>query len=137
MNKFTEKFMERLQDMVKPGSTRNIKILKHSRNIKTPQKKKKKKLQKTQKQLNKLREDLEKLQSAKETIIKEIYEIKKTAHDMKEEFNKDIGNLRKKNETESLGIRSSFNKIKYMGKPIQKTRTSGRQNVKTCRQNRY
>jgi hypothetical protein len=43
MNKITEKFMERLQDMVKPGSTRNIKILKHSRNIKTPQIKKKKK----------------------------------------------------------------------------------------------
>jgi hypothetical protein len=50
--------MERLQDMVKPGSTRNIKILKHSRNIKTPQKKKKKKKQKTQKKIKKKRQEV-------------------------------------------------------------------------------
>jgi hypothetical protein len=33
---------------------------------------------------------------------KEIYEIKKTTKDMKEEFNKDKENLRKKNQTETL-----------------------------------
>jgi hypothetical protein len=48
----------------------------HSRNIETPQVKK---FEKTQKQLNELREDFNKLQSeTKETIINEIYEIKKT-----------------------------------------------------------
>jgi protein subunit release factor A len=69
----------------------------HSRNIKTPQIKK---LWKTQKQLNELRENFDKYQSeTKETIKKEIYETKKTTQDMKEEFNKDMENLRKKNQT--------------------------------------
>jgi predicted ribosome quality control (RQC) complex YloA/Tae2 family protein len=48
---------------------------------------------------------------------KEIYEIKKTIQDMKEGFNKDVENLRKKKaQTETLEIKSSLNKIKNTGK---------------------
>jgi chromosome segregation ATPase len=55
-------------------------------------------LEKTQKQLNYLKEDFNKLQNETKKIIKkrEINEIKKTAKDMKEEFNKEIERLRKK-----------------------------------------
>jgi hypothetical protein len=35
---------------------------------------------------------------------------------MKEEFNKDMENLRKKNQTEILEIKSSLNQIKNIGK---------------------
>jgi hypothetical protein len=43
---------------------------------------------------------------------KDTYEIKKTEQDMKEEFNKDMENLRKKNQMEILEIKSSLNQIK-------------------------
>jgi hypothetical protein len=39
---------------------------------------------------------------------KEIYEIKKTTQDMKEELNEVMENLRKKNQTEILEIKSPF-----------------------------
>jgi conjugal transfer/entry exclusion protein len=81
----------------------------HSRNIKTPQIKK---LEKTQKQLNELRKDFNKFQSETKKTIQEIYEIKKTTQDMKEEFNKDMENLRKNNQAETLEIKSSLNQIK-------------------------
>jgi ferritin-like metal-binding protein YciE len=56
-----------------------------------------KKLEKTQKQLNELREDFNRLPNeTKENIKKEIYKIKMIAQDIKEEFNKDVKNLRKK-----------------------------------------
>jgi hypothetical protein len=35
---------------------------------------------------------------------------------MKEEFNKNMENLRKKNQTETLEIKISLNKIKNLGK---------------------
>jgi hypothetical protein len=38
---------------------------------------------------------------------REINEIKKTTKDMKEDFNKDIEDFRKKNQTETLEIKSS------------------------------
>jgi hypothetical protein len=67
----------------------------HSRNIKSPQIKKHEKIQN---QLNELIEDFSKHQSETEENIKiEIHEIKKIAQDMKEEFNKDMENLRRKN----------------------------------------
>jgi hypothetical protein len=47
-----------------------------------------------------------------------MYEIKKTAQVMKEEFNNDMENLRKKNQTETLEIKGSLNKIKVQGKAI-------------------
>jgi MFS superfamily sulfate permease-like transporter len=43
---------------------------------------------------------------------KDINEIKKTAQDMKKEFNKDMENFSKKNQTEILEIKSSLNQIK-------------------------
>jgi carbonic anhydrase len=56
---------------------------------------------------------LYKLQSeTKEAIKEEIYEIKKTAEDVKQKINKDVENLRKKNQTEILEIKSSLNEIK-------------------------
>jgi chromosome segregation ATPase len=50
----------------------------------------------------------------KEIIQKEIYEIKTTAQDMKEELNKDMENLRKKNQTKILEIKISLNQIKII-----------------------
>jgi hypothetical protein len=47
-------------------------------------------------------------------------------------------NFSKKNQTEILEIKSSLNQIKkYSWKPLQQTRTSGRQNFRVQRQNRY
>jgi hypothetical protein len=64
-------------------------------------------------------------------LKQEIHEIKTTTQDMKEVLNKDMENLRKKNPTESLEIKSPFNQIKkYSGRPLQQTRTSGRQNLR-------
>jgi hypothetical protein len=75
----------------------------HSRNFKTSQ------IKNMRKQLNELREDFNKHQSETKDIIKrEIYEIKKTTQNIKEELNKDMENLRKKNPTEILEIKSPF-----------------------------
>jgi hypothetical protein len=46
-----------------------------------------------------------------ETINKEIYEIKNTAQEIKEEFNKDMQNLRKKSDR-NPGNKISFNQKK-------------------------
>jgi succinylglutamate desuccinylase len=82
----------------------------HSRNFKTPQIKK---LEKTQKQLNELREDFNKHPSeTKDTIKRQIYEIKKTTQNIKEELNKDMENLRKKNQTEILETKGPFSLTK-------------------------
>jgi chromosome segregation ATPase len=43
---------------------------------------------------------------------KEIFEIKKTTQDMKEELNEDMENLRKKNRIEILEIKGPFKQIK-------------------------
>jgi hypothetical protein len=48
---------------------------------------------------------------------------------MKEEFNKNMENLRKKNQTEILETKSSLNHIKNTGE--SQTTTSGRQNIRT------
>jgi chromosome segregation ATPase len=70
-------------------------------------------LEKTQKQLNKLREDFNRHQSEKkkDRIKREIYELKRTTQNIKEELNKDMENLRKKNQTEILEIKSPFSQI--------------------------
>jgi hypothetical protein len=40
---------------------------------------------------------------------------------MKEEMNKDMGNLREKNQIEILEIKNPFNRIKkYSGRPLQR-----------------
>jgi hypothetical protein len=44
---------------------------------------------------------------------------------MKEELSKDMENLRKKNQTETLEIKTSLNQMKkYRGNPLQQTTTS-------------
>jgi chromosome segregation ATPase len=48
----------------------------------------------------------------KEIIKKEIYEIKKTTQDIEEELNKDMKNLKKKNQTEILEIKSPFSQTR-------------------------
>jgi hypothetical protein len=51
---------------------------------------------------------------------------------MKEEFNKDRGNLREKNQVETLEIKSFLkSNKKYRGKPLQHIRTCERQNLRT------
>jgi hypothetical protein len=45
-----------------------------------------------------------------------MYEIKKTTQNIKEELNKDMENLRKKNQTEILEIKSSFSETKTQWK---------------------
>jgi hypothetical protein len=64
------------------------------------------------KQLNELREDFKHESETKKTIKKEVYEIKKTTQDMKEELNIDMENLRKKNQIEILEIKISLNQMK-------------------------
>jgi hypothetical protein len=74
----------------------------HSRNFKTP----KIKNMRRQKQINELRQDFNKHQNGtKDTMKKEIHELKKTIQNIKEELNKDTENLRKKNQTEILEIK--------------------------------
>jgi hypothetical protein len=67
----------------------------HSRNFKTPKNKEHKK---TQKQINELREDFNKYQSeTKDTIKRDICELKMTTQSTKEDLKKDMENLREKN----------------------------------------
>jgi hypothetical protein len=52
----------------------------------------------------------------------------------KEELNKYMKNLRKKNQTEILEIKSPLSQTKkHSGKPLQQSRTNGRQNLRTQR----
>jgi 1,2-phenylacetyl-CoA epoxidase catalytic subunit len=96
--------MEKLQDMVNQKIQDALKKYQDTTN---------KKHKKTQKQINKFREDIDKLQSErKETILEEIYEMKPT-QDIKEEFNKDTENFRKKNQTKTLGEKKLLKSEKY------------------------
>jgi hypothetical protein len=52
---------------------------------------------------------------------------------MKVELKKDMENLRKKNQTEILEIKSSCSQTKNRRRPLQQTRTSGRQNLRAQR----
>jgi hypothetical protein len=63
----------------------------------------------------------------KKTIKKDIWS-KEDNKDMKEEFNKDVENLRKKNQTETMEIKVSWNQIK---KKIQGKATPGDKKWKT------
>jgi hypothetical protein len=47
-----------------------------------------------------------------DTIKKEIYELKMSTQNIKELLNKDMENLRKKNQTEILKIKSPFSQTK-------------------------
>jgi hypothetical protein len=51
---------------------------------------------------------------------------------MKEKFNKDMENLRKRESNRNPGNKKVFkSNKKYGGKVLQQTRTSGRQNLRT------
>jgi predicted nucleotide-binding protein (sugar kinase/HSP70/actin superfamily) len=66
-----------------------------------------------QKQIKELREDLNKHQSeAKDTVKREIQELMRTRKIIKEKLNKDLENLRRKNQTEILEIKSPYCQIK-------------------------
>jgi DNA-directed RNA polymerase alpha subunit len=63
------------------------------------------------------REDFDKLQSETKGTIKKRDIWNKIAQDMKDEFNKDMENFRKKNQTEILEIKCSLNQnLKYSWK---------------------
>jgi SOS-response transcriptional repressor LexA len=66
---------------------------------------------------------------------REIYELKMTTQNIKEELNKDMENLRKKNQTQILEIKSpsiqTKNTVEGHCVLVQQTRTSGRQNLRT------
>jgi hypothetical protein len=85
--------------------------------------------EKRQKKINELREDFNKHQcETKDTIKKEIHELKLTTQNIKEELNKEMENLRKK---EILGIKSPFSQAqKHSGMPLQQTKIGGRQNLR-------
>jgi hypothetical protein len=51
---------------------------------------------------------------------------------MREEFNKDMENLRKNQRNSGNKKFLKLNK-KYRGNPLQPSRASGRQNLRTCR----
>jgi hypothetical protein len=67
----------------------------------------------TQKQIKKLRKDFNKHQrETKDTIKREIHKLKRTTQIMKEELNKHIKNLKRKNQTEILEITSPYTQTK-------------------------
>jgi ferritin-like metal-binding protein YciE len=67
----------------------------------------------TQKQIKELRKDINKHQSeTKDTIKRETHELKLTTQNIKEELTKDMENLRKRNQTVILEIKSSFSQRK-------------------------
>jgi hypothetical protein len=67
--------------------------------------------EKMQKQIKELREDLNNRET-KDTIKREIHELKRTTQIIKEELNKDLENFRRKNQTEILEIKSLFSQTK-------------------------
>jgi tRNA uridine 5-carbamoylmethylation protein Kti12 len=106
MSKITEKLLEKLQEINNQKVQDAVNKYQGTTN---------KKLEKTQKQLNELGKDFDKLQSEAKETIKKIYEIKKTTQDVKGEFIKDMENLRKKNQMETLERKSFLNQIKNTG----------------------
>jgi hypothetical protein len=85
----------------------------------------------TQKQVKKLTEVFNKHQSeTKDPIKTELHELKNTTQIIKEELNKDMENLRRKNQAEILEIKNAYRQTKTRGRPFQQTRTNGRQNLK-------
>jgi hypothetical protein len=92
--------------------------MRHSRNFKTP----KIKTTRRQKQINEIIGALNKHQSETEnTINREINELNTKIDNIKEEGIHDMENVRKKNETNT----------KHNGRPLQQSRISRRQNLRT------
>jgi hypothetical protein len=100
----TEKFMEKILDMLNQNEQGALKKFQYNKN---------KEHEMTQKQIKELREDLNKHQSeTKDTIKREIHELKMTTQIIKEELITDLENLRKKNQTEILEIKSPYRQTK-------------------------
>jgi F0F1-type ATP synthase membrane subunit b/b' len=100
----TEKFMEKKLDMVNQNVQDAFKKFPDTKN---------KEHEKTQKQISELTEDFNKHESeTKDTIKREIHEFKMTTQIIKEELNKDVENLRRKNQTKILEVKSPFTQTK-------------------------
>jgi hypothetical protein len=107
-----QNFMEILLDKVNQNIQEALKKFQHD-----------KEYEKTQKQIYELIGALNKHQSETEnTINREINELRTKTDNIKEEVTHDMENLRKKNETKIQ---------KHNGSPLQQTRTSRRQNLRT------
>jgi uncharacterized phage infection (PIP) family protein YhgE len=95
----SEKFVEKILDMVNQNvqdALRNF--LRHQ-----------KQYEMIQKQIREFRQDLNKHQSeTKDTIKREIHELKRTTKIIKEELITDLENLRRKNQTEILETKKSL-----------------------------
>jgi hypothetical protein len=103
LEEITEKLMEKIIDMVNQNVQEALKKFQDTKN---------KKHEKTQKQISELKEDFNKHQTErKDTIRKNIYELKKTTQNIKQEFNKVMKNLRKKNNR-NPGNKNPFSQTK-------------------------
>jgi hypothetical protein len=69
----------------------------------------------------------------KDTVKRELHELNRATEIIKEEWNKDRENIRTKNQTEIQEVKSPFSQTKNRGRPLQQTRTSGRQNLRAQR----
>jgi gas vesicle protein len=112
----TENFMEKILDVIIQNVQDALKKFQDTKN---------KEYEKTQRQINELGGALNRHQSETEnTINREINELKLKIKNIKEEVTQDMDNLRKK---------ESNRNTKHSGRPLQQTRTSGRQNLRTRR----
>jgi predicted transcriptional regulator len=116
--------MEKILDMINQNIQDSLKKFQDNKN---------KEHEKTQKQVKELKEDFNKHQSEiKDSVERGIHKLKRTTQIIKEELNKDMENLTRKNQTEILEIKGPFSQtIKHSGRPLQQTRTSGRQNFRS------
>jgi hypothetical protein len=81
--------------------------------------------------MNELKEDFNKHQSeTQDTIKKEIYELKMTTQNIKEEIKKDLENLRKMNQTNPRNKKFSYPNKKHSGRSIQQSRARERQSLR-------
>jgi hypothetical protein len=96
----TVKFMEKIIHMANENVQDALKKFQDTKN---------KEHKKTQKQIK----DFSKHESeTKDTVKREIYELMMTAQNIKEELSKDMENLREKNQTDILEIKSPFSQTK-------------------------
>jgi flagellar biosynthesis GTPase FlhF len=118
--------MEKILDMVNQNVQDVLKKFQDTKN---------KEHEKAQKQIKELREDFNKHHSeTKDTIKRETHELKMTTQNIKEELSKDMENLRKKETNRTPGSKKSlYSNKKHSGRPLQQTRTIGRQNLRAWR----
>jgi hypothetical protein len=122
-----EKFMEKILDTANQNVQDACKKFQDTKN---------KEHKMTQKQIRELRGDLNKHQSEiKDTVKRDVHELKRATQNIKEELITDLENLRRKNQTEILEIKSSCSQTKNIveGHSHRLDRTSGRQNLRAQR----